>query len=1433
MYNLMMERSRSEMPAWTEAKSISSCFLCGSFSKVPCTPIGIFWDIENVRLPNCYHGMAVVEAIRQRFLVNYREAEFLVVCDVNKEKKELITNLNNAQVTVVHVSSTHKNACDEKLRQTMRRFADNIGTPCAIMLITSDVNFTTDLCDFKNRKNIHIILLHQILVSEALLLCSNEHYLFDDILEDVPFLVDANKENTDAVYLNVLNLPHFVPPSQIRQRVQQIAGNCGGKMVQLAGGRGIVRFNGTVAAQRALLRMEGEDVFGRKISVQFPPLQPSAGSRMQPNDLLVVHHHSKEMIEGACKRHFTPFPPPPNPAKVAPPRLLNLRPRCDNGEEKETVPSYEELCTELADQPSVDDTFHRAVLDADGPNRWDYYRTPSEYLVEKTPQGHRRIRGNHKAQHQSPFKSQENHAHDKDENRAAYIPFPAPATENLKPVFASTPSQPSLSPVQPPAYTSNTVSAIAVDLHVTNLDQSIGAKEMKTLISSVFKQHVMVMNVTVHLQNDGHLAAIVRVPSIQDAQYCVSQLHRRKLGSKRIMIAYDQNSHGLGSGRSVPTPLQIRAQVNALLAEIPQRRLPLFKFRELYEQRYTTSVSLADLHRLRDILHVTDDVHGRCVVFLQNQYQPSKVHQFSGEQFTRDVISVSRSSSSISEPELSVAEMPRCPLHDCIPNNVSHGWAEPEPSPELPLVYSTLHQIALHTHCLLQSHGGTIPLASLARCFEIEMGGLNVNEEKGVPLEHLISCVKGVGIVSVAGHKRLQWSGKNDQLQDNEPLQSLNPSLLPQMSLLCRELVDLLKMAPQSRIPFSKFIPAYHHHFGRQCRVADYGYTRLIDLLESLSHVVQILGEGTRRHVTLSHKAQMKRFTSDLLRNLKAQASKQMSVSIFATLYEKTLGRPFDPRDYGLCHLSDLLSQVAEASVVVMTTAEGEEIIALPKREQTLEEMERTKQFAVVELLKHAPQCKLDFAKFIPAYHHHFGRQCRVSDYGCQKLVELFETIPETVQVFEMDNEIEKYVQLTMKQRLKILSEQVTSLVRNHSAHQPLLLNYLPEAFRIHYGFALRPEQYNAVSLDELVGKLRNHVQVVYSERGAELSLIDQNSLSNSKFRVVTILYPVIDGSMPLHKLLEKYKEMNGHECPHSFLTDYMEDIVIVDSESKTEPIVRFVPIMLFSRQVHLLLNENGGRLLFANFESSYLERFGVQCRPSTYGQSSIMSLLQSIRHLVVIRGKGPRRVLTLHREMAGLIPPSVAQAPKPSWIKPPAHWLISPEEKIISRQEDKSPDKEGIYEDLKQFFNSAPASSVMFAPVPTFIPSVSWSPIWGMAMGIPLSVSPTYVSNTSFSPNWNASGTTSNYPCNYWFTAWHTPCTFPVPVTPVPSFTLTGASVEEIEETTSGPGIPPPASVLPRPSLIMASHVDKTPKSPVKSRIAAQFRTPAIKPLN
>lgn len=55
---------------------------------------------------------------------------------------------------------------------------------------------------------------------------------------------------------------------------------------------------------------------------------------------------------------------------------------------------------------------------------------------------------------------------------------------------------------------------------------------------------------------------------------------------------------------------------------------------------------------------------------------------------------------------------------------------------------------------------------SVPRCYEMEIGPLNVSESRGVPMEHLISCIKGVGIASVAGHKRLQWAGKSDQVPE-------------------------------------------------------------------------------------------------------------------------------------------------------------------------------------------------------------------------------------------------------------------------------------------------------------------------------------------------------------------------------------------------------------------------------------------------------------------------------------------------------------------------------------------------------------------------------------------------------------------------------------------------------------------------------------------
>ena len=83
-------------------------------------------------------------------------------------------------------------------------------------------------------------------------------------------------------------------------------------------------------------------------------------------------------------------------------------------------------------------------------------------------------------------------------------------------------------------------------------------------------------------------------------------------------------------------------------------------------------------------------------------------------------------------------------------------------------------------------------------------------------------------------------------------------------------------------------------------RVADYGYTKLKDLFEALPHVVQIIGEGSRAMITLSHRAQVKRFTSDLLKVLKTQPSKQIALYDLPTMFEKSTHKAFKISDYGV-----------------------------------------------------------------------------------------------------------------------------------------------------------------------------------------------------------------------------------------------------------------------------------------------------------------------------------------------------------------------------------------------------------------------------------------------------------------------------------------------------------------------------------------------------
>lgn len=66
---------------------------------------------------------------------------------------------------------------------------------------------------------------------------------------------------------------------------------------------------------------------------------------------------------------------------------------------------------------------------------------------------------------------------------------------------------------------------------------------------------VLSLNITV--QTDGIPIANIRVNNQQAAQFIISQLHRQKLGHKRIVISYAQSNS--------PDPEQLRAMVVSIL----------------------------------------------------------------------------------------------------------------------------------------------------------------------------------------------------------------------------------------------------------------------------------------------------------------------------------------------------------------------------------------------------------------------------------------------------------------------------------------------------------------------------------------------------------------------------------------------------------------------------------------------------------------------------------------------------------------------------------------------------------------------------------------------------------------------------------------------------------------------------------------------------
>uniref|UniRef100_A0A670JSL0 Meiosis regulator and mRNA stability factor 1 n=1 Tax=Podarcis muralis TaxID=64176 RepID=A0A670JSL0_PODMU len=1028
-------------------------------------PIGVFWDIENCSVPSGRSAVAVVQRIREKFFKGHREAEFICVCDISKESKEVIEELNNCQVTVAHINATAKNAADDKLRQSLRRFADTHAAPATVVLVSTDVNFALELSDLRHRHGFHIILVHKNQASEALLHHAHELIRFEEFISDLPPRLPLKKPE--------------------------------------------------------LCRMESKNV--NFTENHKDPLKEDTAS-LQSNSSASSHSSS-------CRKDSL---------------------------------AARSISNSPIERKEKDDVFQVSY--------------PSAFSM-------------------------------------------LTASRQLSPVLISQ-SRWSSSVDYPDPF------ANGADIQISNIDYRLSRKELQQTLQEIFSKHGKVKTVELSPHTDYQLKAIVQMENLQEAIRAVNYLHRYKIGSKRIQVS-------LATGATNKSLALVSSEAMSILQDAPACCLPLLKFTEIYEKKFGHKLNVSDLYKITDVVAIRDQGNGRLVCLL-----PSSQARQSPLGSSQSHDGSSANCSPIIFEELEYHE-PICKQH-CINKDFSEHDFDPD-SYKVPFVILSLKTFAPQVHSLLQTHEGTVPLLSFPDCYASEFSNLQMVQEGqgGVPLEHLITCVPGVNIATAQnGIKVVKWIHNKPPPPTPWILRSTSPVGNPQLIQFSREVIDLLKNQPSCIMPVSKFIPTYHHHFAKQCRVSDYGCSKLMELLEAVPHVLQILGIGTKRLLTLTHRAQVKRFTQDLFKLLKSQASKQVVVREFFQAYHWCFSKDWDVTEYGVCELVDLISEIPDTTIC-LSMQDNKMVICIPKRERTKEEVERTKQFSkeAVDLLRHQPYFRMPFNKFIPFYHHHFGRQCRLAYYGFTKLLELFEAIPDVLQVLECGEE--KILALTDAEKVKALAAQFVKLLRSQRDKCLMMADVLTEYAKT-FGYPLRLQDYDVGSVPALMQKLCHAIKVVDVESGKQLQLINKKSLRTLATQLLVLLMTLDETNfVSVEELKRHYETTQGallNPCEYGFMTFtelLMSVPYLTEVREKMAEYVKLTSLYVFAKKVRSLLHTyHYQQIFFHEFSTAYSKYTGEVLQPKAYGYNNLEELLGAIPLVVWIKGHGHKRIIVLKNDM-------------------------------------------------------------------------------------------------------------------------------------------------------------------------------------------------------
>ncbi|KAJ7340352.1 hypothetical protein OS493_003095 [Desmophyllum pertusum] len=864
-------------------------------------PIGVFWDIENCPVPRGKSASAVVQKIRKEFFSGKREVEFMCVCDISKEKKEVIEELNTAQVTVVHINATSKNAADDKLRQSLRRFGQSYPPPATVILVSGDINFAAELSDLRHRHNLEVICLHNAQAQAALLACAHDARRFDHFTADLPvvFPPKAPEESGLSSELLVLNLPMGKDVTQVKNRLKKLSDNCGGKVVSISGRTSVLRFPNPASAARARKRMDKEDVFGSTIQVVYSTTSQGTCSPQKSKKPQPVETAGNSVNKGRDSSPKSTYNGPLQKEKAGSNCalldnfIINDSSSCKKGAKQESKTST----TPVDDSPDSGDSTEEN----------DSKQGPS--LPTST--------GPQFISHQTMF------------SNGSYAGiWPHPIYQNFMNLPAQGTGFPGITPLAPPLMGGPHLAASwlaslhnftvldqqrgGIDLLVTNLDENVSKKELKKKLASVFREHCKVLSVILHSGEGIPLRAFVKVPKLSDAHLAICKVHQKKIFNTYVTvnIATDKEKE----------LCFLRCEVTSILKEAPLHFLPLNKFLSDYYEKCSRAFDMTSVGLIHDLVVITGKPGNQAISLVTRAIGSVKV-SVEPEQFARDVHVLLKSCEG-TLPLVSFAASYWLKFDKKIEFN-EQGTAFADVLSCVPNVKITDSLMVSWAKQAVNNGGNVGKLLELSKDLQ-EL--LLMQEEFKLPFSSVISDYQlwfakktpfdpvVYGFTSVVPLLEALPAVAQVARQGSERWLILSQPL--KIKAFEKNLKMLLESQPDRVIALGNFVSTYMRFFGQKCKIATFGFSKLTDLIEAVPKVAKIQGTGDQRFICLvekdkgskSEKRNEKQILVKELKELLCSCEGQrLPMATVLARYYQHFGRLLKIGDYGARRLEDLV----------------------------------------------------------------------------------------------------------------------------------------------------------------------------------------------------------------------------------------------------------------------------------------------------------------------------------------------------------------------------------------------------------------------------------------------------------------------------------------------------------------------------------------------